>query len=85
MSNLYKIPIIPHAFKTGILMSASLQVIGAAPNALWLEYVCQETVLSKNLVKKHFQIDSEGFVNIPDKPGLGVEIDEEVLKRYEVK
>jgi len=85
MAYLHKIPVIPHAFKTGILMSASLQVIGATPNALWLEYCCQETVLSKNLVKKHFQIDSEGFVNIPDKPGLGVEIDEDILKKYEVK
>ena len=85
MAYLHKIPVIPHAFKTGILMSASLQVIAATPNALWLEYCCQETVLSKNLVKKHFSIDSEGYVNIPQKPGLGVEIDEEVLKRYEVK
>ncbi len=85
MAYLHKIPVIPHAFKTGILMSASLQVIAAAPNALWLEYCCQETVLSKNLVKKHFSIDDQGFVNIPQKPGLGVEIDEEVLKRYEVK
>ncbi len=85
MAYLHKIPVIPHAFKTGILMSASLQVIAATPNALWLEYCCQETVLSKNLVKKHFSIDDEGFVNIPQKPGLGVEIDEEVLKRYEVK
>ena len=29
MAYLHKIPVIPHAFKTGILMSASLQVIGA--------------------------------------------------------
>ena len=29
-----------------------------------------------------FKIDSEGFVTVPDKPGLGFEISEEALKRY---
>ncbi len=85
MAMLKGIPMIPHAFKTGILMSASLQLIAATPNSPFLEYCSQETVLSKNLVKHHFQIDSEGYVNIPDVPGLGVEIDEEVAERYTVK
>ncbi len=78
------ITLIPHAFKTGILMSASLHIIANTPNALWLEYCNQETVLSKNLVKKHFTIDDNGVVNIPKAPGLGVEIDEEVLNFYRV-
>lgn len=78
------IPLIPHAFKTGILMSASLQIIANTPNALWLEYCNQETVLSKNLVQKHFQIDENGIVTIPQRPGLGIELDEEVLAYYRV-
>ena len=41
-------------------------------------------MLSKNLVKKHFQIDEQGYVNIPDRPGLGIEIDEEMLRHYSV-
>jgi L-rhamnonate dehydratase len=79
------IPVIPHAFKTGILMSASLHLLAAMPHADFLEYCSQETVLSKNLMKNHFPVDSDGFVSIPDKPGLGIEIDEDVLKKYAVK
>ena len=78
------VTLIPHAFKTGILMSASLHLIAATPDTRYLEYCSQETVLSKNLVKKHFQIDEKGYVNIPDKPGLGIEIDEEMLRHYAV-
>jgi len=78
------ITLIPHAFKTGILMSATLHLIANIPNALWLEYVNQETVLSKTLVKKHFTIDENGIVNIPKAPGLGIELDEEVLNFYRV-
>ena len=79
------IPVIPHAFKTGILMSASLQYVAAAKNAFTLEYICQETVLSKRLIKHHFSIDPNGIVRIPDAPGLGIEIDEAVLEEYAVR
>lgn len=74
--------LIPHAFKTGILMGATLQLIAAIPNADMLEYCAQETVLSKNLVRHHFTLDSDGYVTIPDIPGIGVELNEEVLNKY---
>ncbi len=63
MAMMKGIPVIPHAFKTGILMSASLQLLAAMPNATFLEYCSQETILSKSLVKDHFYIDKEGHVN----------------------
>ena len=74
--------LIPHAFKTGILMGATLQLIASIPNADMLEYCAQETVLSKNLVRHHFTLDSDGNVSIPDVPGIGVDINEEVLNKY---
>ena len=77
--------LIPHAFKTGILMGATLQLIAAIPNADMLEYCAQETVLSKNLVRHHLKLDSDGNVTIPDVPGIGVELNEEVLDRYRRK
>ncbi len=77
--------LIPHAFKTGILMGATLQLIAAIPNADMLEYCAQETVLSKNLVRHHFKLDKAGNVTIPDVPGIGVELNEEVLDRYRRK
>ena len=74
--------LIPHAFKTGILIGATLQLIAAIPNADILEYCAQETVLSKNLVKHHFTLDKDGYVTIPDLPGIGVELNEEILNKY---
>ena len=74
--------LIPHAFKTGILIGATLQLIAAIPNADILEYCAQETVLSKNLVRHHFQLDKEGFVHIPDAPGIGVELNWDILNKY---
>ena len=82
MADLKGIPLIPHAFKTGVLMGASLQLIASIPNALYLEYCEQNTVLSKGLIKNHYQLDPSGLVHIPQGPGLGFEIDPDVLKRY---
>jgi len=33
---------------------------------------------------KLVQIDAEGYVRLPQKPGLGIELDDEKLTRYEV-
>lgn len=85
MAMFRQIPVIPHNFKTGVLMSASLQLLAAMPDAMYLEYCCQETVLSKHLIKNHFAIDSEGNVAIPQGAGLGVEVDEKVVEKYSVK
>jgi len=85
IAKLKEIPVIPHAFKTGILMSASLQFIAAVKNSFVLEYCSQETVLSKNLIRHHFNIDRNGNVSIPDKPGLSIELNEEILEKYSVK
>jgi L-alanine-DL-glutamate epimerase-like enolase superfamily enzyme len=84
MAHLRGIPLLPHAFKTGILISASLQLIAAMPNARFMEYCAQETPLSKRLMKDHFEPDSDGRLSIPNKPGLGVELDEEVLKKFKI-
>jgi L-alanine-DL-glutamate epimerase-like enolase superfamily enzyme len=29
-------------------------------------------------------MDKDGYVNIPKKPGLGVELNEEVIEKYKV-
>ena len=38
-----------------------------------------------DLVKDSFFVDKEGFVKVPDKPGLGFEIDERKIKKYTIE
>jgi L-alanine-DL-glutamate epimerase-like enolase superfamily enzyme len=30
-------------------------------------------------------VDAQGDINLPDKPGLGLELDPKVVKKYRVK
>lgn len=77
--------IVPHAFKTGILMAATLQYIASLPHAMFLEFCEQDTLLRRELTDIHFAIDADGDVRIPDAPGLGIEIDMETVNRYRVE
>jgi L-alanine-DL-glutamate epimerase-like enolase superfamily enzyme len=31
------------------------------------------------------EVDGDGFVHVPEGPGLGVDLDEETIERYRVK
>lgn len=84
MALLNGIEICPHAFKSGILMAASIQLLAAYRGTPLLEYCSQETVLSKGLLKTHFALNEDGTVTVPDTPGLGIEIDEDAVEKYRI-
>ncbi len=84
MALLNGIELCPHAFKSGILMAASIQLLAAYKGTPLLEYCSQETVLSKGLLKNHFALQMDGTVEIPDTPGLGIEVDEAAVAKYRI-
>jgi len=77
--------IVPHAFKTGILTAASLQFIAALPEARFLEHCEQDTPLRQELTDTIFRVDKDGLVAIPDRPGLGIQVNADVVAHYRIK
>jgi L-alanine-DL-glutamate epimerase-like enolase superfamily enzyme len=74
---------VPHAFKTGILVAASIHLIASIPHAPFLEFSVTESAIRKELLVKPF-VQRDGFVDVPQSPGLGVELNPEVIKKYGV-
>jgi L-alanine-DL-glutamate epimerase-like enolase superfamily enzyme len=72
---------VPHAFKTGILVAASIQLIAAIPHAPFLEFSVTESAIRKELLINPF-VQRDGFVEVPQKPGLGIELNPEVIRKY---
>ena len=72
---------VPHAFRTGVLVAACLQLIAAIPNSAFLEFSVTESALRRELLVEPFQV-VRGRVAVPNKPGLGIEINPEALKKY---
>lgn len=67
-----------HSWSTGVIKAASLNVLAAMDEAEIFEYCVQETALNQRLVTERFPL-RDGCVEVPQGPGLGIEIDEDVL------
>jgi L-rhamnonate dehydratase len=77
------IMLVPHAFKTGILVAASIQLIAALPNVPFLEFSVTESAIRKELLVKPF-VQEDGYIDVPTSPGLGIELNPDVIKKYGV-
>lgn len=75
--------IVTHSWSTGIIKAASLHFLAAVPRSNLFEYCVQETALNQALTKERFPLN-DGYVTVPSGPGLGIEIDDEVVERYRV-
>lgn len=76
--------VVPHAFKTGILVAASTHFAAAIPNGFMIEHTVSDSPLARELVCREIEF-KDGYVSVPvDRPGLGIEINEDVLNRYRV-
>ena len=69
-----------HGWNTAFGLAADLQIAAALPCAQWVEYITPSPLLDK-IAKTSFEI-KDGFLQIPDVPGLGVEPDMEKIKYY---
>ena len=72
---------VPHCFGTGVNLAASLQWMASAEEAPFIEFPLSASDFRNKLVMNPPK-RSGGWVIIPEEPGLGVSIDEEVVRRY---
>jgi len=77
MAEVYYIHILPHCAIGPVAFSASLQVDAVVPNFLMQEQVDQG--LGAGLLKDDWLV-KEGHIDLPVKPGLGFEIDDEAVQ-----
>jgi L-rhamnonate dehydratase len=75
---------VPHAWKSGIIKAASLHVNAVLPDALFQEYCVADTPINTRLTKQRLPVESDGCVAVPTGPGLGVELDPDVVAEYRV-
>ena len=85
MAEPYFVVISPHNFNsTTVGLAATIQVSAAIPNFLITEYFVNLEELGRDIAKKPFEV-KDGYIQIPDAPGLGIDLDEERLAAYPYK
>ena len=85
MAHTYYVPVAPHCVVSPIGTMASAHVCAAIPNFLVLEWHWIERLaLWRNFVEEG-DIIQKGFIPIPDRPGIGVEMNEDGARQAQVK
>ena len=79
--------IVPHCWKTGISISATAHLAFVTNHCAFVEYLppqlCHER-LRRELAQEELVLRADGTIALPTAPGLGVEVDWDVVKRYTV-
>jgi L-alanine-DL-glutamate epimerase-like enolase superfamily enzyme len=73
-----------HTFTTSLALSASVQPYAGLERHSLCEYPSAPSTLAQELSATRLIPDSEGFIQLPEAPGLGIEPDAKALKKYSV-
>ena len=81
------VTIVPHCWKTGISISATAHLAFVTEHCAFIEYLppqlCHER-LRRELAREELVLASDGTISLPRRPGLGVDLDWDAVRRYTV-
>jgi len=89
MANAFGVRVNPHVWGTGVALAASLQLIACLPHnppglhpiEPLLEFDQSEHPIRMAVIAEPI-VQKDGWVAIPDRPGLGIEIDRSALDKF---
>jgi len=77
----YGVKFVGHGWNTALGIAADLQLASAIPTTDLVEYIGGSPYVD-DITVEGFALDSEGYLEIPDRPGLGVTLDPTKLQKY---
>lgn len=81
LADAFRIEVLPHNPNSRVCTFASLHFCSATPNATLLEISGSERQVWDDLFFGNAVMYKNGFAQLPDRPGLGVDLDEAVAAR----
>jgi galactonate dehydratase len=86
LANLYYVPFAPHMVASFLGAMACAHVCASVPNFLimeWQSYFHTDPMF-KEIVKYEGNWVDKSFITVSEKPGIGVDLNEEAMKKYAV-
>jgi len=78
------LPVANHGFTTYINVAAALHWLASIPNALICEFVAEEETTLREFITRQKLRACDGYLKVPEEPGLGVDLDEEAIQKFRV-
>ena len=84
LANLYYVPFAPHMVASFLGAMASCHVCASVPNFMILEWQVyfEENPMFREIVDFEGPMVENSFITLSEKPGIGVEINEEGMRKY---
>jgi galactonate dehydratase len=79
MAEPYDVSVSPHGFGASVGFAATVQACAVMPNYLITDYYVPLESLAQAMLRTPFVVQ-DSYVDLPTGPGLGVEVDEAVLR-----
>ncbi len=84
LAEAHHLPVVPHVFSSAVALIANMHFIASLPNGGLLEFDQNPNPLRAELFHEPITARSDGTVPLPNRPGLGVSLNSEVIERYRV-
>jgi galactonate dehydratase len=84
MAEAFYVTVAPHNPMGPLATTINVHFAASTPNFLILEYHPDDESPRKDLLKEPLMV-KQGYIPVPDKPGFGVELNEEAFKHYPPK
>ncbi len=81
MAHRYDIDLVPHSWHNGLMAMANAHMVAALPNPRYLELCLIQGPLQWGIIADPPKIE-DGYLILPDKPGLGVELAEDLEEKF---
>lgn len=83
IASAFNIPYAPHVWGSAVSHIATLHLAAAIPNFLICEMDRLPNPLREELIVTPMEFQN-GYIKVPEEPGLGIELNEEILKKYSI-
>ena len=78
------LPVANHGFTTYVNVVAALHWLNSIPNALICEFVAEEETNLREQITRQKLRARDGYLAIPQEPGLGIDLDEDAIRKFRV-
>ncbi len=78
------LPVANHGFTTYINVMAALHWLNSIPNALICEFVAEEKTNLREQITRQTLRAKDGYLAVPEEPGLGIALNENAVRKYRV-
>jgi L-alanine-DL-glutamate epimerase-like enolase superfamily enzyme len=84
IASAHNLKLAPHLWAGAPAFAAGLAVAAASPAGFIIEYSLGANPLLHDLVEESFSV-SDGLIEVPERPGLGITVREDFLAKYAIK